>query len=383
MTFKNIRRYWWFGGVFLLGVAVAVSLPGLRPRDLMVRTMVQRIGWSDEATAAQLVARMVTVEDAGWRAAVGMLDDERPAVRAAAYEGLRLRIEAWKTREHGAASRRIADLAGRLRVQAAGFRPQGTLLAGELANQLLRWRFDPEAAVDPVAVIADCEVVVRMAAAVSSDQLRLARSLELRDLRPIQIPNSSAADPEPLEPEPEPEVDDSPASESSTRPSIDYFPRDEPTPPSADAGDSEPDVNYRAAAAGVVSREFPWPDLTHWEVIQALNDRDALHVLRAIEELKRRGFSDREVEVAERMVDPDVRIRRHLIDQITRLDGIESRMWLLLMLNDEDRQIRERAISLLGQIADTDADVRIALRRHAMTEPDPAIRIQLQRTLRR
>jgi len=92
-------------------------------------------------------------------------------------------------------------------------------------------------------------------------------------------------------------------------------------------------------------------------------------------ELKRRTWNDAQIELAGRLVTGSIPGRLELIDGLASATDQDPRAWLLFLLDDQDRRIRHRVVSILATINDTTIDTY--LRQHEAKENDPEIRALL------
>lgn len=75
--------------------------------------------------------------------------------------------------------------------------------------------------------------------------------------------------------------------------------------------------------------------------------RDAAHA-----ELQRRGLDDQQIALAERLADPDVRVRLGMLYDLTHQFSENPRPWLLWLAEDPEPQVRKAAISILATMDD-------------------------------
>jgi hypothetical protein len=65
-------------------------------------------------------------------------------------------------------------------------------------------------------------------------------------------------------------------------------------------------------------------------------------------ELRRRGLSQVEIDLAERLFDPDPAVRKRLVAELPGMAGIDASTWLIQCCKDEDAEVRLAAFSLLA-----------------------------------
>lgn len=100
---------------------------------------------------------------------------------------------------------------------------------------------------------------------------------------------------------------------------------------------------------------------------------------KAREELERRGFTARQISLADQLVRGDVPTRIGLVDVIARADSIDPRPWLLMLLDDENRDVQLRAISVLATL--DESAITNELRRRLVDGQDPIVAARLRRVL--
>lgn len=69
-------------------------------------------------------------------------------------------------------------------------------------------------------------------------------------------------------------------------------------------------------------------------------------------ELLRRGFSALQIDLAQRLFDPDPAVRKKLVDDLPNLQGVEASPWLLRLCRDSDAGVRLAAITFLATSSD-------------------------------
>jgi hypothetical protein len=111
-----------------------------------------------------------------------------------------------------------------------------------------------------------------------------------------------------------------------------------------------------------------------WETLELMRqlgktEGDQAELLRA--ELRRRGLSAAEIDLAGRLFGGDSAERKRLVAELSSMAGIDASAWLMLCCKDEDADVRLAAFSLLATspnplllqkikvLAQNDADARI------------------------
>jgi len=85
------------------------------------------------------------------------------------------------------------------------------------------------------------------------------------------------------------------------------------------------------------------------------SERDA-----ALEELVRRGFSPREIDVGRNLAGPDPYERKRWVQRLPGLAGIDAKPWLLMMSEDRDAGVRLAALTLMATSGDPETLRRAA-----------------------
>jgi hypothetical protein len=119
---------------------------------------------------------------------------------------------------------------------------------------------------------------------------------------------------------------------------------------------------------------FDDKSVVHWlgSPHQTLRDKAKL-------ELVSRGYDDTQIAIAKQIASGDTKTRIELVDGISRSSSIDPRPWLLMMLDDESRDVKLRVISVLATMNDPGVSQR--LRMHLVDERDPTVAARIRRVL--
>ncbi|MDG2222152.1 MAG: HEAT repeat domain-containing protein [Rubripirellula sp.] len=118
------------------------------------------------------------------------------------------------------------------------------------------------------------------------------------------------------------------------------------------------------------------------------DDRSVMHWLgsenrelrgKARDELTARGYNENEITIATQIVSADLATRLALIDAIAHLPQIDPRPWLLMLLDDESRDVKLQAISVLATMNDPAVNSQLRLR--VTEERDPTVAARIRRVL--
>ncbi len=127
--------------------------------------------------------------------------------------------------------------------------------------------------------------------------------------------------------------------------------------------------------------ESPMETLDNRSVIRWLGNSEATLREKAKQELTRRGFNSNEISLAARIANDDVQSRIELVDVIAHSASIDPRPWLMMMLHDDNREVKLRVISVL--VTMNDPAVRQKLRLLMNDQSDPIVAARLHRVLDR
>ncbi|MFG0263381.1 MAG: hypothetical protein ACF788_13395 [Novipirellula sp. JB048] len=145
-----------------------------------------------------------------------------------------------------------------------------------------------------------------------------------------------------------------------------------------------PSLAPATASPDVVTTSYltqsPLETYTTESVIDWLGSEQANLRARAKDELQRRGFSQRQLEIATLIAAADVGSRIELVDSISRSDIDDPRPWLTLLLDDESREVRLRTISVIATM--NDAAMTQKLRQRLVDERDPIVNAKIRRVLK-
>jgi hypothetical protein len=122
--------------------------------------------------------------------------------------------------------------------------------------------------------------------------------------------------------------------------------------------DSRPDAELGAAETTAVMR--------------MLHAADKSRAARARAELMRRGFSEVHLDLARRLFDPDLEVRKELARALPGLRSVDAIPWMLWLSHDEDPEVRLVAVTLMA----TTGDPALCKQIEKMAQEDPDPRIQ-------
>jgi hypothetical protein len=377
----------------LLGTAVAVFVEIDRRPVRLCRQ------WEREARAAQGDALRSTIQslDAygafGLPALVRLLDCEQESTTRAARDALAARLR--RASPGGTSTDRAAaiQIAEELRYLVAGRGAPVSPAAADVALELLEAVGRLGRSNDFDADLRDrfvqtCDDVLRLAPSTRTPPLEslVERSRAPRSVfppLPAPIPASPAG--------PDKAKDDDLASDVPGKLQMPVAAEPVPPPPPLVGNDAatsqttaantaarinpirEPvvDSQVRQAAASTTIASLV-PSLPAevlrgdaWGLFELLHDAEAPL---AEKELRRRGFSAREIDLGKHLADPNVDERRRYAKLLTSLGGIDVKPWLLRLSRDDDEDIRLTVTAIMA----TTNDPELLARVRTMSLDDPS-----------
>ena len=111
-------------------------------------------------------------------------------------------------------------------------------------------------------------------------------------------------------------------------------------------------------------------------LLGSVNEDDAQ---KARAELQQRGLNESEIRIANTISSANRDAKLQLIETLPNQDQQDPRAWLLMLLNDHDREIKLRTVTALAELKDP--WVRSQLRIHMVDEKDQAVAFRIRRAL--
>lgn len=161
------------------------------------------------------------------------------------------------------------------------------------------------------------------------------------------------------------------------------------------ASDNDDSVDARLAASKAVVEVAPNPlssdddseeptlrgirKLPQDKLLRLLESRQDRIVTQAAQELQRRGVQPEHLELGLELARGSVAERLQAMDQLVRVAGLNPVPWLVWMAESSDREVRLRAVSLLGATADEEALQK--LRQLKKKESDNRVAEQINQVL--
>ncbi len=362
-------------------------------------------------TPAQKKQRLLQISQLGISAIEPMvrsLADENTDVARAAYDLLRSAQNEWTVLQRDDLQQRHTAMVDALTAVAIQIPDDRTGWASGLLHQTILESVNRNDAAsrtlydDANAALALLTLSQRVGPSVLSDEPLdplAPRRLNVRaEPLPVAAADSSAS-----------WTDWPPTRESLTTDSTSQQPSDDSASDSSELATESPSV-YRSSSTQlqpvhpsetVVLREPQQPIETSYltaeirpvtslvdSPMETLDDRSVIHWLgsphqalrdKAKLELIRRGFDGNQITIATRIASADVPTRLELVEAIARTESIDPRPWLLMLLDDENRDVKLRAISVLATM--DDPEVGRELRMRVVDQSDPIVAARLRRVL--
>ncbi|MGI9471433.1 MAG: HEAT repeat domain-containing protein [Rubripirellula sp.] len=97
-------------------------------------------------------------------------------------------------------------------------------------------------------------------------------------------------------------------------------------------------------------------------------------------ELISRGYDGTAITIATRIAAGDVPTRLALVDALANANAVDPRPWLLMLLQDDNRDVKLKVISVLGTMSDP--EIAGKLQMHLVDETDPTVAARIRRVLK-
>lgn len=395
----------------LLLLAVLASIT-IRPREQLARRLAERLANADDSEASLLLRQLAALDEVGMAALVDALASPRDTIAVAAHDVLRDEMDQWRLLSARDSSIKVDNLARLLASNASAWQRERGYLASDLASRILTWPIDHNA-IDGGKLIANCQIVLRIAARKASPRNSLASERNVSGgagtTQTARQPNELLALPTdsqmfPISSHPLPNEIVQPPSlppqvveSSAGRPMSDAFAPSlvvaspQPLEPHNPQPLPEADGGARSNRAASISRlddpqlirpasaDAPvrWETYEDVDVMNLLQCDDADLAAAAEAELHRRGFNREEMRLARQLTDPNPAVRRELAAQLPRNAGVDARRWLLWLCNDDDVLVRREAYSILA--TSRDPHILEQVRKLLQRETDPQLRKLLEK----
>lgn len=358
-------RFRWSVAFIAGGLTLAMSVAGVRwHRTWLAERLHQRLVRAAEVPDEEVAVRLeqlAKLGEQGLPAVVAALHHDHQEVRSVVQTFLDEQLVAWQQLPASESSRRVRVLAEQLAQHSSTATPEMLRASATYALQCLAWpRGERTSGPGWAHACEQVLVAARRAGALQEvlpgrgDDSQELITVSLRDEPSLGMPPSTV--PRNL---PAPEV-----SEKLPPKIIPKSPVDSSDP----RGNRDPPAELPRLPPA------EWVSLADDELIERVGDPSFRAA--ALDELRRRGFSDMDLQVARAAVDPDPRRRESLAQTLPQLTGIDIRSWLLWMLHDESPRVRAVAARWLA--TSNDPDLHQHLRDLAREETDETVRQALR-----
>jgi hypothetical protein len=384
--------------------------------------------WREELESADddrvpvLINQLADLGDAGLEKLVAALASPRKTVRTHAAAALGRFVDHWEICDTAARSSAAGRLSSLFAEHVETFPPDARENAASLIQQMLVWPTD-DAFVDRQELVAACETVLLATddiavepsghIAIARRDVRTTSTNADRDMAAFaELPGGGLAV-EPSQAPSLPKVEEPPAStpvrdpreprllldgdESSLPPApLPVFdPAEDPlrrASATRDGKNPEQRANYSITVEGDPSstgnrqrgrgddnaaRPAEGPSSAREMSLIRLLHSEASVAAESERQLRELGYNDDELTIARNAASPNREDRLRLVASLPKSNGVRPRLWLEMLLDDDDAAVRGAAIAQLATSGD--AAMVEALDRRFRFDPDASIRQQVER----
>lgn len=381
MNLPLLPSRWLIFSALALGAAplVLLSVPGTRPRDLLLREYRERLAHVSLTDRGVLLRGAVQFGADGLPLLVESLYADDESLADAAYGVLNEQLDQWLLEKPGIADAKLARLAQLLADRSGqgreATRQQAVRLAGRMllapvsknrqasrrvvhCEQILR-----SSARQTVPELSgrspggkDAEVPVSVVAAPTESQFLWAAVDESQAQVPSESDARAVYEPAAIVPPSAPRIHAVEPNESGHAPNT-AMPK-----PRAEGELASPE-------AGMANRPR-LSELADRELMSHLLDEHRVIAAAAADELRARGYQPLHLELARRLVDPDPAVRRTLLEDLPRLRSVDPRRWLVWLTRDADPDVRRATIAIIAASGDPELWKQLETVRSAELDPE-------------
>jgi hypothetical protein len=345
-----------------------------------------------------LIQRIGNLDTHGVPILVEAISSDREAVAQAAKRQLLERLDQWKSLPESETSTRMLLLAETLAERTPNFGPAARSDAAELASQMILQLPLSESFPYRARLIAACDDVLHTVALIqgevhssrptrrasantdSASATSIAFEPDATKRTPVEqfdpLPGGGLPlDPPPVEEPKTPQTlpgDDAELppgyfQEPSKSRALDFSNRSSTTlrivepkfqaKPRSEPNSPEKSTPIRSLShQESKSEQAANPEYQKWDTVKVMrqlaqsegSERESLQA-----ELRRRGLSPNEIDLAERLFDSDPAVRKKLVAELPNIADIDATVWLLQCCKDEDADVRLASFSLLATSSNT------------------------------
>lgn len=357
------------GGIL---ATVAFCLSGFHPSDLLVRTWVAQMPAMPDRELLPCLRRIGGMGLRHQSVLIESLASERTAESTAARIAINEQIAAWRLLPLSDSSRRVHQLAHDLELHFDQLSEKNREFALTTAKRILEWPV-ADGAEHTMELLQLCERILR-----SRTDLTHRGNIVWRGPKLIPADNDVSA------------PNDLPFGAGSVSdlemPLVPHVPETsetnlDPLDGTLLQGSSDDRMNapsrLPAELAAVGQEEMPTMDsqdpsqeISNDETISReqptvrrlfdhLRSENLAEAAEAIRELRKLRFTDRDVELALRLTDPDPKVRRSLGQYLQELVDIDPAPWLLWLSEDRSVEVRRTAIAIMATSSDPRLQTRL------------------------
>jgi hypothetical protein len=379
-----VRRWRWPLAIFAAAAVVLLAWWYERQSGT-VEIWENRLLTATPEELPEVLRRIAALGDRGIVVLVVSLGSSDPRIAGAAKQVLLSEVDDWEMLPAKKAAGHLSVLADALAEHMDDYDVPARRVAGDLALRILLWPLD-DVAMDRTHLIAACDAILRDSTREPIAKSRLAAAGDVasggagRDKQlaaHLEQPRSSNAIAAlsdemqfpPLPPEKDPvQVAMSARQAEPAKLAV-------PAEAQPIASTAPPQDVSAASASRTISLEHETPIA----VFSLLHSSDPLVTQAAMNELKRRRFSARDIDVGRHLTNPDATQRRRWAEALPGLAGIDAKPWLMWLSHDENPEVRLTVITLMATTSDPQMLKRVAQVAHA--DSDSRVQKQASRIL--
>ena len=124
--------------------------------------------------------------------------------------------------------------------------------------------------------------------------------------------------------------------------------------------------------------DLPFQNHTATELFGLLSSSDEIKLAQAQDEYRRRGIAEQQIRIATKIANGGTAAKSQWLSTVGQANN-QNRLWLTILLQDPEREIKLRTISVITQTKDP--WLHQQLRMHMIDETDPAVVSRIRRVL--
>lgn len=367
--------------------------------------------------------RLIEMRPDGLSRVVASLGSERDQVSLGAVRVLNRHLTEWEKLPPHVGRAKLAILAEELSLGVEGFPPLMQYEAAKLAKRMLRWPPGPDSDAQTRLVSYCDDVLQAIESPKTLEQIATSRAQDVSRSDLTKMPERAPVHPASIE-MPGGGLPIDLYDREHVLPEMEEKAAGEPLQPAGEATEVEARTRPQVAASlpgqieavapgthqsievrpeqSPVEEELPeslpnqpakltvdsdlldllWnrpQDIPSFELLRLAQIEDGSAADRAWNEIHARDIPVKFLELGLHLTDPDAAVRRRWVQRLPSLPGIDARPWLLALSNDEDAEVRMKALVLMATMGDPRILQRIE--QLARDDREPQIQAQAQRIL--